>query len=156
MREAGRVHRLLTRRLFRDAPRPDRARTGALDEVNATKLAYQEFGTETAPMRPTLSATTDRAEADISAAIKRRIIGVIDSKRTVTGETILAEVGGMLAEAVRESIDNNTPPPLAPSTLAARRSRGNDSTRTLVDTGDMRGSIMVETKAGDGDWPAGG
>lgn len=133
-----------------------RARVGALDEENATKLAYQEFGTETAPARPTLSATTDRAEADINAAIKRRVLGVIDSKRTVTGETILAEVGGMLAEQVIEAIDNNTPPALAPSTLAARRSRGNDSTRTLVDTGDMREHITVEAKPGDADWPADG
>lgn len=143
--------------LIRDMQRlTARARVGALDEENATKLAYQEFGTEHAPPRPTLSATTDRAEADIQTAIKRRVLGVLDVKRTITGETILAEVGGMLAEQVREAINNNTPPPLAPSTLAARRHRGNDSTRTLVDTGAMREHIMVETKAGDGDWPADG
>ena len=141
--------------LLRDLKRLDaRARVGALDEENAKKLAYQEFGTETAPMRPTLSATTDQTERDIHAAIKRRVLGVIDSKRTVTGETILAEVGGMLAESVREAIDGNVPPPLADSTIAARRRRGNDSTRTLVDTGDMRASIKVETKAGDAGWPA--
>ncbi len=140
--------------LIRDLQRLNaRARVGALDEENAQKLAYQEFGTEQAPARPTLSATTDRAEGDINRAIDRRIKDVIEGKRSATGETILAEVGGMLAEQVREAIDNNTPPPLAPSTLAARRSRGNDSTRTLVDTGAMRESITTETKAGWREWP---
>ena len=143
--------------LIRDMSRlSGRARVGALDEANAQKLAWQEFGTDKAPARPTLSATTDRSESDINAAIKRRVLGVIDSKRTITGETLLREVGGMLAEQVVEAIDNNTPPPLAASTLAARRSRGNDSTRTLVDTGAMRASITVEAKAGDGEWPEDG
>jgi len=142
--------------LLRDFKRLDaRARTGALDEVNATKLAYQEFGTEHAPARPTLSATTDRAEGDVNAAIKRRVKDIIDGKRSIDGRTLLAEVGGMLAEQVREAIDNNTPPPLADSTLAARRSRGNDSTRTLVDTGAMRASITTEAKGDAGDWPDG-
>lgn len=140
--------------LIRDLQRLNaRARVGALDEENAQKLAYQEFGTEQAPARPTLSATTDRAEDDINRAIDRRIKDVIEGKRSATGETIMAEVGSMLAEQVREAIDNNTPPPLAPSTLAARRSRGNDSTRTLVDTGAMRESITTETKAGASEWP---
>ncbi len=36
--------------IIRDLSRLDaRARTGSLDEENATKLAYQEFGTERAP-----------------------------------------------------------------------------------------------------------
>lgn len=140
--------------LIRDLSRLDaRARVGALDEENATKLLFNEFGTLHAPPRPTLSATTDRAEGDIHAAIKRRLLGVIDSTRTIDGKTILAEVGGMLAEQVKEAIGNNTPPnPLAPSTLAARRRRGNESTRTLVDTGDMQASITVETKASTKGW----
>ena len=138
--------------LIRDLQRLNaRARVGALDEENAQKLAYQEFSTEHA--RPTISATTDRAEADVNRAIDRRIKDVIEGKRSATGETILAEVGGMLAEQVREAIDNNTPPALAPSTLAARRSHGNDSTRTLVDTGAMRESITTETKVGWREWP---
>jgi hypothetical protein len=140
--------------LIRDLSRIDaRARVGALDEENATKLHHSEFGTLHAPPRPTLSAATDRAEGDIHAAIKRRLLGVIDSTRTIDGKTILGEVGGMLAEQVKEAIGNNTPPnPLAPPTLAARRRRGNESTRTLVDTGDMQASITVETKASTKGW----
>lgn len=140
--------------LIRDLSRLDaRARTGSLDEENATKLAYQEFGTATAPMRPTLSAATDRAEGDIARAIDRRVAQVIHGQRTMTGKTLLGEVAGMLQEQVVEAIDGNTPPELAPSTLAARRRRGNESTRTLVDTGDMKASITTEAKDGASDWP---
>ncbi len=140
--------------LIRDLSRLDaRARTGSLDEENATKLAYQEFGTERAPPRPTLSAATDRAEGDIARAIDRRVAQVIAGKRTMTGKTLLGEVAGMLQEQVVEAIDGNTPPELAPSTLAARRRRGNESTRTLVDTGDMKASITTEAKDGASDWP---
>jgi hypothetical protein len=124
------------------------------DEENASKLAYQEFGTRTAPPRPTLSAATDRLARPISDAIKRRLVAVLSAQRTMTGETILAEVGGMLAEEVRDAIDGNTPPPLAPSTLADRRRRGNFSARTLVDTGKMRLAIKVGTKPGTrAEWP---
>lgn len=143
--------------LIRDLSRLDaRARVGSLDEENATKLAYQEFGTATAPPRPTLSAATDRAEGDIARAIDRRVAQVIAGQRTMTGKTLLGEVAGMLQEQVVEAIDGNTPPELAPSTLAARRRRGNESTRTLVDTGAMKASITTEAKDGASDWPDGG
>jgi len=48
--------------LIRDVSRLSAsAVVGAVDdEENATKLAYSEFGTRTAPPRPTLSAATDR------------------------------------------------------------------------------------------------
>lgn len=140
--------------LIRDFARLDgRARVGALDEENAEKLARNEFGTIHITPRPTLSAATDRAEGDINRAIDRRLREVIDSKRSMSGKTLLGEVAGMLAEQVVEAIDGNIPPALAPSTLANRRRRGNDSTRTLVDTGEMKASIKVEAKDGWKGWP---
>jgi len=143
--------------LIRDVSRLSAsAVVGAIDdEENATHLAYSEFGTRTAPPRPTLSAATDRLARPINDAIKRRVVAVLSVRRTMTGETILREVGGMLAEEVRDAIDGNTPPnPLAPSTLAARRRRGIFTTRTLVDTGKMRLAIKVDTKPGArAEWP---
>lgn len=129
------------------------ATVGAHDPENAQKLAWQEFGTATP--RPTLSATTDRLAASLGRAIDARIKGVIDTKRTMTGETILREVGAMLAEEVRDAIDGNTPPPLAASTLAARRRRGNFSVRSLVDTGKMRLAVGVEAAPGVKMWEPG-
>ena len=124
------------------------------DEENATHLDWAERGTPTSKPRPTLSAATDRLARPINDAIRRRLVDVLSVKRTMTGETILREVGGMLAEEVRDAIDGNTAPSLAPSTLAARRKRGNFSARTLVDTGKMRLAIKVDTKPGaSAEWP---
>lgn len=118
---------------------------GALDGVNATKMAWQEFGTNRAPARPTLSTTTDAATSSVFRSIQRQVGEVLDGQgRGVTGREIVAGLARDLAEEVQNAIDNNTPPPLAPSTAAARRRAGKD-TRTLVDTGDMLRSIGVET-----------
>lgn len=129
------------------------ARVGALDEVNAQKLAYSEFGTRTQPVRPTLSAATDRSAAAIFRATQRGVQAVMDGKAGLDGEDILQRVGDDLAEEVRREIDNDVPPPLADSTLAARRRRGNASERTLVDTGEMMRSIKCEAVDGADPWP---
>lgn len=134
------------------------ARVGALDEENARKLSLQEFGSARGPdgtkgehnvIRPSLSAATDRNQAAVFSAVQRGVQSVLDGKKGVDGEDILQHVGDDLAEEVQQEIDNNVPPPLAPSTLAARRRRGNASDRTLVDTDEMRQAIRCEAKSGD-------
>lgn len=127
------------------------AAVGAHDEVNATKLKRQEFGTPTIPPRPTLTAATDRAERPIFDAVARKVRAVLDGKSRA-GEAIVQDVGADLAEQVRDEIANNVQPPLAESTKASRRRRGKDD-RTLVDSGDMKASIRVETRADEDQWP---
>ena len=122
------------------------ARLGALDEVNAQKLAYSEFGTATAPMRPTLSATFDQTKGAMQRSVDRRVAAVLDGKSHASGRAIVSAVAEEEADLVREAINGDTPPALAASTLAARRRRGNGSTRSLVDTGQMLASIAVESK----------
>lgn len=118
---------------------------GALDEENAQKLAFSEFGTSTVPPRPTLSVTTDRLAPAIDRKVRREVGLVLDGKgRGVTGQEVVADVGRDLAEEVQGAIDGNVQPPLAPSTLAARRRRG-QSDRTLVASGDMLRNIKVQT-----------
>lgn len=139
-------------RLLADVRRLDgRARVGALDEANAQKLAHSEFGTVTAPPRPTISAAFDRAEATLRRAIDRKIGAVIDGTSEAGGRRILSEVGEDFAELTREEIDNNVPPENAPSTLAAKARKGQGD-RTLVATGEMRGSIAVESKSDSKPW----
>lgn len=154
----------LDRLIARLSRLPAAARVGALDEENARKLSLQEFGSAQGPsgtkgehnvIRPSLSAATDRNSAALHRAVARRVGAVVDGKTGQTGQTgeaILGAVGADLAEEVRNTIDSNVPPALAPPTLAARRRRGNTSERTLVDTDEMRKSITVEAKAGTGDW----
>lgn len=111
------------------------ARIGALDPDAAMKLGFAEFGTVTVPARPVLSATTDRATAAIQRAIDAKVRVVLDG-RDMTGEALLSQVGGDLAELVREQIAGPPGPgkrKLKPSTLAGRRSRGNADTTPLVD-----------------------
>lgn len=123
------------------------AEVGALDPVNAQKLAWQEFGTRTAPARPTLTVTTDAATPAIFRSIRRKVGEVMDGKgRGTTGQEIVGGVARDLAEQVRDAIDGDTPPELAESTKAARRRAGRD-TRTLVNEGDMLRSIDVRTSA---------
>ena len=126
---------------------PASAVVGALDEENAQKLAYSEFGTPTAPPRPTLSVTTDRLRPAIYRAIQADVQAVLDGKgRGVTGQEVLADVGRDLAEEVQNAIDGNVQPPLAVSTLRQRRRRGQGD-RTLVASGEMLRNIKVETRA---------
>lgn len=123
------------------------AEVGALDPVSAQKLAWQEFGTRTAPARPTLTVTTDAATPAIFRSIRRQVGAVMDGRgRGATGQEIVGDAGRDLAEQVRDAIDGDTPPELAESTKAARRRAGRD-TRTLVDTGDMLRSIYVRTSS---------
>lgn len=129
-----------------------RARVGALDPETALKLACAEFGTRKGePPRPTLSVATDRHEAAAHRAVAHRVGAVLDG-HAADGKAILQKVAEDLAEVVQEQVDANTPPPLAASTLAARRRRGNTSERTLVDSGEMLRSIRVEAKAGTDGW----
>jgi hypothetical protein len=139
-------------RLVADMRRLDgRARVGALDEANAQKLAFSEFGTTTAPPRPTISAAFDRAEATLRRAIDRKIGAVIDGTSEASGRGILSAVGEDFAELTREEIDNNTPPENAPSTLAAKARKGQGD-RTLVASGEMRDGIAVESKSDSKPW----
>lgn len=139
-------------RLIADLKRLDAsARVGALDERNATVLSFSEFGTVNEPLRPSLSAAFDTTEPAMRRAIDRKIGAVIDGKSEASGRRILSEVGEDFADVVRETIDNNVPPENAPSTLAAKVRKGQGD-RTLVATGEMRGSIRVESKSDSKAW----
>ena len=118
------------------------------DEENASKLLWSEYGTNTAPARPTLTpaydedAITREIEAGVDALLGGRGFAVSVVSNTVES----------LAASVVKSIESNTPPALAESTIKARQARGNASTATLIDTGDMRGAVRSEAKCGDDGW----
>lgn len=139
-------------RLIRDLARLDAsARVGALDEKNASHLHWAEFGTRTAPPRPTVSVATDKARASIERAVAKKVGDVFDGKSSATGRDVLQKVGGDLAELIQETIDSNVGDPLAKSTLAARRRAGQGG-RTLVASGKMMESIKVETSSDPDSW----
>jgi hypothetical protein len=116
------------------------------DEENASHLFWAEFGTTRGePPRPTLTVTTDRLAPAIFRAERAALVRILDGKdHHTTGQEILADVGRDLAEEVQQAIDNDPAPPLAASTLAARR-RAGQGDRALVATGEMMRAVRAKT-----------
>lgn len=59
-------------------------------------------------------------------------------------DQVLEVVGAQIQGDVQESIAQLMTPPLAASTIAARKSKGNNSTKPLVDTKVMIGDVNYE------------
>lgn len=126
------------------------------DEENASKLTFAEFGTVTAPPRPTMGPAYDEqaiTEA-LAGGMRRAVDGAArGGPSTLDGQSIVGEAVEALADRIRGNIESNTPPPLAESTIRSRQARGNSSTATLIDTGKMRGAVRSETRRGSKGWP---
>ncbi len=118
------------------------------DEDNASKLLWNEYGTETSPARPTLTPAYDED------AIFREIESGVDAILGGRGSAVkvVSDAVSTVADRAVRNIESNTPPPLAESTIAGRQSRGNASTATLIDTGEMRDAVRSEAKPGDDGW----
>lgn len=111
--------------------------------MNNASLAYiHENGAPAAniPARPFMQPGVDDA--------KKKIVHHFElaAKRAMTGDDAFVERGlhaaGMVTQsAMRKRINEGPPPALAKSTLAARKARGRQSTKPLVDTGQLRNSI---------------
>lgn len=76
---------------------------------------------------------------------KKEWIKYIKEQADITGEThktlnsVMKEVAEMMKNAIKDSIDSNTPPPNSPVTVALKK-----SSRTLIDTGILRNSVNRE------------
>lgn len=112
-------------------------RTGWFESAkypDGTPVAYvaaiQEFGfapkniPARAYMRPTVRAKSNEWNAKLRQLLKR----------ATDGGMVMEAMGAVIAGDFREAIINVNDPPLAKATLAARRRRGNSSTKPLSDT----------------------
>ena len=88
--------------------------------------------------RPYFSNAIKEHEKEWSAAVKRGI------RAGLPVDQVLDVVGAQIKGDVQESIATLMEPALRDSTIAARRSRGNDSTKPLVDTKVMIGDVNYE------------
>lgn len=100
---------------------------------DGTPVAYiaaiQEFGNPPSlPPRPTMRPTV-AAKTSQWAKIYAQMI-----KNSQSGTAVLEVMGGSIAGDMREAISQVVDPPLAKSTLQARKRRGNGSKKPLVDT----------------------
>lgn len=120
----------------------DRKETG---QVNNATLAYIfEHGSPAMniPARPAIQMGIESAKDKIVPILGKTAKAVLKSK---DGASLVANgfnKAGLIAQAsIRNQIVAGVPPPLAASTLAARRRRGRTGTTPLLDTAQYRNSI---------------
>ena len=105
---------------------------------DGTPVAYvaaiQEFGYAEGgiPPRPFFRPTIIRESNNWRALVAAGVRGIPTGKRTA--RQVMEALGSQAAGDTRKTISEITTPPLKQSTLDARQSRGNSSTKPLVDT----------------------
>jgi hypothetical protein len=109
---------------------------------NAALLYVHENGAPEVgiPARPTLKPGVRDARVEIERRLKLAGQAALEG-RPSSVRNQFAAAGQAGASAVKAKINSNVGPPLAPSTLAARKRRGVKRTNTLVDTGQMRNAV---------------
>jgi len=125
-------------------PGDSEARKDSKDPSNALIGCWMEFGVPSAniPARPFLVPGVNEALPEI---VKRLETG---ARKALTfpidpnaGMVTLNEVGLIAQRTVRSYINQGVPPPLAASTLRARRAAGRTGTKPLISTGQLRNSV---------------
>jgi len=113
------------------------------DPINSAALLYiHEHGAPEVniPARPTLAPGVREAKDPIAGYLKQAAGYALEGKPGAT-EKALNAAGIKGRDSVKAKIGSNTPPPLSPKTLAARKRRGVTRTNTLVDTAQMQGAV---------------
>lgn len=109
---------------------------------NAALLYVHENGAPEVgiPARPTLKPGVRDARVEIERRLRLAGTAALEGKPSSV-RAQFAAAGQAGASAVKAKINSNVGPPLAASTLAARKRRGLKRTNTLVDTGQMRNAV---------------
>lgn len=116
---------------------------------NATLAYIHDNGSPAAniPARPFMRPGIKTVQSRIVETLKAGASGVL---RADPGQVdkALNRAGLIAQSSIRAEINSGIAPPLAASTLAARRARGRTGTKPLVDTAQLRNSInyVVRTK----------
>jgi hypothetical protein len=126
---------------------PKNARHGEEGHAtNALIAAAHEFGTDDIPRRPFLAPALDKGAKKITDAQAEMIGKVLDG--TMLAEQALGLLGELGVSLVKAEIRSGPPPPLEPSTVAAK-----GSSHPLIDSGQMLASVtykIVRVGGGDG------
>lgn len=108
----------------------------------AMVVATNEYGRpeNNQPPRPFFRNAIAEHESEWTDAIARGI------RAGYPVDQVLDVVGAQIQGDVQESIAQLMTPPLAASTIAARKSKGNNATKPLVDTKVMIGDVNYEVR----------
>lgn len=125
-------------------PKGAEDRKDAKDPSMAEVAFFNEFGTEHIPERSFLRSTVDENSRKYTELYRKLMGSVYDGKTTI--KKAMGVLGEKARADVRAKIRSNVPPPNAPATIARKK-----STKTLVDTGQLRQSITYEVRDGKPD-----
>lgn len=114
------------------------AGTGEDGVYIADYACHNEYGTSTIPARPFMSTTFDEKHEEWNKSLNNIVQDVLDGK-DIDVDKSMSLVGVRMVDAIKEKITSNVPPPLAPSTIARKK-----SSKTLIDSGNMLSSINFE------------
>jgi phage gpG-like protein len=123
------------------APR-DAAEARGMEITNAALAYIHNYGSPAAniPARPFMEPGIEEAKPEIGDGFQKAGVAALEGKSDVMMKS-LHGIGIRASTSVRNKINEGIPPPLAASTIAARKRRGRTGTKPLVDTGAMRNSI---------------
>lgn len=135
------IHKLVSQDVLIGIPDSD---PGRRDEpISNAQIGYiQETGSPTnnLPARPFLVPGVEAVQAKAIERLKKGATAALDGNAG-SAEKALIAAGTMAQSSVRNTINAGIDPPLAPSTLAARRRRGRTGTVPLIDTGQLRNAV---------------
>lgn len=136
------IHMLVQQDVMVGVPQSNNDRPDGAPITNAEIGYIQEFGAPSAniPARPHLVPGVEGAEKKIGVQLKKGAKAACEGDRKGVMDAL--EAAGFVGEmAVKAKITSVIPPPLAKSTLAARRRRGRTGETPLLDTAEYRNSI---------------
>lgn len=111
------------------------AEAGLFGGFAAKKAMWQEYGTSRGiPERPFLRNTQYENESRWSQKTGQDIIQVFEGG--LSSSAVLSNLGLLMVQDIRKTIDAGNFAPLSPATIAKK-----GSSKPLVDTGDMYGAI---------------
>jgi hypothetical protein len=110
---------------------------------NATILAINEFGSpaNNIPARPVMAIGIRNAQKEIAEEFRKAAVGVL-SKGISALDIYFNRAGIIASTSIKKAInDQEGISPPAPSTIAARKSKGFKGEKALLVTGQMRNAI---------------
>jgi hypothetical protein len=113
---------------------------------NAAVAAVHEFGSEDGriPERSFIRSTVDANQSKYRVAAKRFMDLVVTGKMAM--DKALGKFGSLIKADIQATIVKGIPPPLSEATIDARERKKRMSTKPLVDTGQLKGSIDYEVR----------
>lgn len=144
------VEALTRQQVLVGIPGDTASRKDSKDPSNALIGYLMEFGspTQNIPARPFLVPGVNEAMPQIIARLRSGASKALKFPLDPNaGTNTLIEVGLIAQRTVRGYINAGVAPPLAAATLRARRARGHTSTKSLVETGQMRNAVTYIIRA---------